>query len=130
VPAGTATSLDEDVARALVRYRSAMDSQLLHQGVAAAIQLATAANQYVDARAPWSQAKEPAQAGELDITLAALARCVAALTTLLFPFMPAKMTDLAGRLGLDGVALLDDVAGLDMTGRSVHRGDVLFPKPR
>jgi methionyl-tRNA synthetase len=130
VPAGTATPLDEDVAAALVRYRSAMDSQLLHLGVAAAIQLATAANQYVDARAPWSQAKDPAQAGELDNTLAALARCVAALSTLLFPFMPAKMTELAGRLGLDGVAQLDDVAGLDMTGRSVHRGDVLFPKPR
>jgi methionyl-tRNA synthetase len=130
VPQGAMTPLDGDVASALVRYRSAMDSQLLHQGAAAAVQLASAANQYVDARAPWSQARDPAQAGELDATLAALARCVAALTTLLFPFMPAKMADLATRLGLDGVPQLDDVASLDMGGRRVERGAVLFPKPR
>jgi methionyl-tRNA synthetase len=130
VPAGKATSLDEDIAGALLRYRSAMDAQLLHQGVAAAIQLSSAANQYVDARAPWAQAKDPAQAAELDITLAALARCVAALCTLLFPFMPSRMEELAGRLGLDGVPRLDDVASLDLAGRNVHRGDILFPKPR
>jgi methionyl-tRNA synthetase len=130
VPAGGRTPLDEDITTALLRYRGAMDSQLLHQGVAAAIQLSHSANQYVDARAPWTQARDPGQAAELDVTLAALARCVAALGTLLFPFMPNKMQDLAHRLGLDQVPSLDVVAGLDMTGRQVHRGDVLFPKPR
>jgi methionyl-tRNA synthetase len=130
VPAGPRTSLDEDVASALVRYRGAMDAQLLHQGLAATMQLSSAANQYVDARAPWSQAKDPALAGELDATLAALARCVAALTTLLQPFMPVKMEELAARLGLSGVACLDDVARLDLAGRTVHRGSVLFPKQR
>jgi methionyl-tRNA synthetase len=128
VPAGAVTTLDEEIAAALVRYRSAMDAQLLHQGIGTAIQLSSAANQYVDARAPWAQAKDPAQAAELDITLAALARCVAALATLLFPFMPGKMADLAGRLGFERVALLDDVASLDLTGHRVHRGTVLFPK--
>jgi methionyl-tRNA synthetase len=130
VPAGELTPLDEEVSAAVLRYRTAMDSQLLHQGLAAAIQLSTAANQYVDARAPWKQAKDAAQSADLDTTLAALTRCVAALTTLLSPFMPSKMTDLAGRLGLDGPPLLQEVATLDMTGRSVQRGDVLFPKPR
>jgi methionyl-tRNA synthetase len=130
VPEGGQTSLDTEIAGTLVRYRSAMDGQLLHQGAAAAVQLGSAANQYVDARAPWSQAKDPAQAGELDITLAALARCVAALTTLLFPFMPTKMTDLAARLGLERVPALDDVATLRLSGSRVHRGDVLFPKPK
>jgi methionyl-tRNA synthetase len=129
VPAGARTPLDEELAAALVRYRAAMDAQLLHQGLAAAIQLASAANQYVDARAPWSQARDPAQAVELDTTLAALARCVAALTALLAPFMPVKMLDLAGRLGLSAVPQLDDVAGLDLAGRDVSRGAILFPKP-
>jgi methionyl-tRNA synthetase len=130
VPPRGAATLDEDIAAAVVRYRGAMDGQLLHQGLAAAIQLSSAANQFVDARAPWSQARDPEMASELDVTLAALARCVAALATLLFPFMPAKMQDLAGRLGLDAVPRLDDIAGLDLAGRTVHRGDVLFPKPR
>ncbi|HSJ24185.1 MAG TPA: methionine--tRNA ligase [Longimicrobiales bacterium] len=130
VPPGPETPLDREVAEAMVRYRGAMDAQLLHQGVAAAIQLASAANQYVDGRAPWAQAKDPQQAAHLDETLAALARTVAALCTLLSPFMPGKMEDLAGRLGLDGITPLDDVTSLDMTGRSVHRGDILFPKPK
>ena len=130
VPSGARTPLDEDVATALVRYRGAMDEQLLHQGLAAAIALSTAANQYIDARAPWSQAKDPSQSGELDTTLAALVRCVAALSTLLQPFMPDKMAAVAERLGLDGVLPLDAVATVDMTGRRVHRGDILFPKVR
>jgi methionyl-tRNA synthetase len=129
VPAGAATPLDREVAATLVRYRSAMDSQLLHHGLATAIQLATAANQYVDSRAPWVQARDPGRAAELDTTLAALARAVAALCTLLSPFMPSRMADLAGRLGLGAVPLLDEVATLDMAGRTVHRGRVLFPKP-
>lgn len=130
VPAGARASLDEDVAAALVRYRGAMDEQLLHQGLGAALALSSAANQFVDARAPWSQAKDPALAAELDTTLAALARCVAALATMLQPFMPTKMAGVAERLGLEGVVPLDEVATLDLTGRRVHRGDILFPKVR
>jgi methionyl-tRNA synthetase len=130
VPEGARTSLDEEVAGALLRYRSAMDSQLLHQALAVVLQLSTAANQYVDQRAPWAQAKDAGLAGELDITLAALARCVTALTVLLSPFMPRKMDDLIRRLGLPDLPGLDDVAPLDMAGRRVARGEILFPKPR
>lgn len=130
VPAGATTSLDNDIAAALLRYRAAMDTQLLHQGLAAVIGLSTAANQYVDTRAPWAQAKDPALAPELDITLASLARCVAALAVLLQPFMPVKMAALIGNLGLESVPLLDDVATLDLTGRTVRRGEILFPKPK
>jgi methionyl-tRNA synthetase len=130
VPAGPPTSLDEDIAAALVRYRAAMDGQLLHQGLTAAFALSSAANQFVDARAPWTQAKDPARAAELDETLAALARCVAGLATLLAPFMPGRMGELATRLGLDAVTPLDQVVTLDMTGRRVHRGEILFPKVR
>ena len=130
VPAGARTGLDEDIAAALLRYRGAMDAQLLHHGLATAIQLSSAANQFVDARAPWSQAKDPSLAADLDVTLAALARCVAALGTLLTPFMPRKMHELAQRLGLHSVPPLADLAGLNLEGHRVHRGDVLFPKPR
>jgi methionyl-tRNA synthetase len=130
VPAGAPTPLDEDIAAALLRYRTAMDAQLLHQGLAAALALSSSANQYVDARAPWAQAKDPAQAAELDTTLASLARCVAALATLLQPFMPAKMAEVADRLGMKAVAPLDEVVTLDMSGHRVHRGEILFPKVR
>ena len=130
VPAGERTSLDQAVVGALVRYRAAMDANLLHQGAAVALELAAAANGFIEARAPWSQAKEPSAAAELDATLASLARTAAVLATLLHPFIPGKIDELLPCLALDAVIGLDDVGALDLSGRTVHRGEVLFPKPR
>jgi methionyl-tRNA synthetase len=129
VPAGERTSLDDRIPEALVSYRAAMDANLLHEGIKAAMALAAAANTFVDERAPWEQAKDPARASELDATLASLARALAALATLLEPFMPERMGALARNLGLDDVPLLADVASQELTGRTVDRGQVLFPKP-
>ncbi len=129
VPAAPLTRLDEQVAATLVRYRGAMDENLLHQGAAAAMELSSAANGFIEEMAPWSLAKDPAAAAKLDETLGSVARAVAALCTLLEPFTPAKMRDLAARLGLSQVPLLDEVATLDLAGHNVERGAVLFPKP-
>lgn len=129
VPAHTETSLDAEIARTLVRYRGVMDDHLLHQGIQAALELAAAANGFVETQAPWALAKDPARAAELDATLSALARALIALSALLFPVMPGRMTDLAHSLGLDAPPLLEDVAAFDAAGRSVTKGAVLFPKP-
>lgn len=129
VPAGVPTDLDARVPEALVRYRSAMDANLLHQGIAAAMEVTSAANAFVEERAPWKQARDPDRSDDLDATLATLARALAALATMLEPFMPERMRRLTEDLGLDRVPLLDDVAELDLTDRSVRRGAVLFPRP-
>ncbi|MGK7313338.1 MAG: methionine--tRNA ligase [Candidatus Longimicrobiales bacterium M2_2A_002] len=129
IPSGGTTSLDERIPDTLVRYRAAMDADLLHQGIATAMELTSAANAFVEERAPWAQAKDPGQSDALDATLAALARGLAALATLLQPFMPDKMARLARSLGLDAVPLLDEVAELDLADHTVDRGDVLFPRP-
>ncbi|MEX2609613.1 MAG: methionine--tRNA ligase [Gemmatimonadota bacterium] len=129
VPAAPATDLDTAVAGALVRYRAAMEAGLLHQGLAAAMELAGTANGFVDQRAPWKQAKDPDQAAELDTTLGALVRALGALATLLWPFMPARMEALMEGLNLPAPVLLDDVAELDLAGRTVSKPGVLFPKP-
>lgn len=129
VPAGGRTALDEQMVATIVRYRAAMDANLLHLGAGAAMELAAAANGFVEMQAPWAQAKDPARAHELDATLAALARALAALSALLQPFMPRKTEELAARLGLPRPPLLDEIATLDLAGRAVERGHVLFPKP-
>jgi methionyl-tRNA synthetase len=129
VPRSGMTRLDEQVAATLLRYRAAMDENLLHHGAAAAMELSSAANGYIEEMAPWSLAKQPDSAEKLDEVLGAMARAVAALCTLLEPFAPAKMADLSGRLGLSGIPLLDEVAKLDLEGNRVQRGDVLFPRP-
>ena len=128
VPAGEPTSLDAQLAETLERYRKAMDANLLHHGVAAALDLARAANGFIEKRAPWQQAREPAQAAALDATLASLARTTIALAILFEPFMPRKMADLASRMGYSAVAPLSELDSPSLEGRQVTRGEVLFPR--
>ena len=129
VPRGGAAAMDGQIAATLARYRTVMDGNLLHLGVAAAMELAAFANGFVESRAPWTQAKHSDQAAALDDTLAALARGIATLATLLFPVMPGKMAELASRLGLTEPAPLAALPSLDLSGTQVRRGDVLFPRP-
>jgi methionyl-tRNA synthetase len=129
VPKSGRTSLDQSIATAVVRYRAAMDANLLHHGAAAAIELASAANGYIEERAPWSQAKDAGRATDLDETLGALARGLAAVSTMLSPFLPERMSESIRRLGLSSVPLLDEVVTVDLAGKSVTRGDILFPRP-
>jgi methionyl-tRNA synthetase len=130
VPAAERTSLDAHIATAVVRYRAAMDENLLHHGVAAALELSSAANVFIEERAPWHQARDAARAAELDDTLGALARGLVAVATLLSPFVPVRMLEIAHRLDLAELPLLDEVVTLDLRGKKVTRGDVLFPRPR
>ena len=128
IPSGAATDLDRRIADAVVRYRTAMDANLLHQGAAIALELADEGNGFIEERAPWKQAREPEQAEALDETLASLCRSVVAIASLLSPFMPRKMADLVGRFGFDRPPEIGTLAELDLAGRTVNRGDVLFPK--
>ncbi|HET9438620.1 MAG TPA: methionine--tRNA ligase [Longimicrobiales bacterium] len=129
VPKGASTRLDDDIANSVLRYRSAMDENLLHQGAAIAMELSSLANGFIEEQAPWSLAKDAAASQRLDDVLGALARAVGSLCVMLEPFAPFKMAELAPRLGLKSVPLLDDVATLELAGARVQRGSVLFPKP-
>ena len=91
--------------------------------------LARAANGYVDDREPWAQAKDPTLAAELDETLATLARSLTVLTALFLPVTPEKMTELARRLGLASVPTVAQATSLPLAGRKVEVGSPLFPRP-
>ncbi|NIR46668.1 MAG: methionine--tRNA ligase [Gemmatimonadetes bacterium] len=130
VPKGAGTPLDDRANAILDGYRSAMDSHLIHRGIAAAMELAGDANAYVEERAPWKQAKDESLAAELDTTLSALARALGRLAILLSPIMPVKMGELWRALGAsDEPAGMAAYAALDLAGRQVDRQAVLFPKP-
>ena len=128
VPAGEPTSLDVACEGAVTRYEEVMDANLIHQGIAVALELASHANGFVEEQAPWALVKDPARGKELDATLASLARALLVLATLLEPFLPVKMGELAGRLDLEEVPTLRDSLTLPLAGRSVLRGDPLFPR--
>ncbi len=132
VPDGPETELDQAADEAAARYTEAMDALLLHKGGAAAWELVTAANGYVDRRAPWVQAKSGDNAG-LDETLAALARALVRLAILLSPFIPDASGKLWSALGL-GDALpssgaWDHVKKPVIKHAQTSRISALFPKP-
>jgi methionyl-tRNA synthetase len=116
------------VGEALEAAREAIARLKVHDACAAAMDLARAANQYVEERAPWAQAKDPDQAEALDETLTSLVRALTVLSALFQPVAPEKMSELASRIGLDDVPNLEDSVRLDLGGRSVRKGDPLFPR--
>ncbi len=131
VPRAGRTELDQHADNVIARYRDVMDSYRLHDGAAVAFTLVAAANAFVGARAPWTLAKDPERANELDEALASLVRALAVIATLLFPFMPGKMAELWQRLGAETEDLprLDELPRLETAGWRVRGGEILFPRP-
>jgi methionyl-tRNA synthetase len=127
VPDGPADGLDSSIGVAMDTARGTMAAYKVHEALAAAMDLARTANGYVEERQPWTQAKEGAT-DDLDHTLATLARALTALCALFEPVAPAKMAELAPRLGLDRVPTLDQALALEVRGRKVAKGPPLFPK--
>ena len=90
--------------------------------------LARAANGYVEEREPWSQAKDPDAGAHLDQTLATLARVLTALCALFEPVTPGKMAELAEHLGLERIPTLQEAIAVSLAGRTVRKGAPLFPR--
>ena len=85
-------------------------------------------NRYVEERAPWQLAKDPARAGELDVTLASLAEGVRAISVLLHPYMPASTQKLLTALGSPATAFDHAAFSSHSTGATAVPLDPLFPK--
>ncbi|MGD2153256.1 MAG: methionine--tRNA ligase [Gemmatimonadales bacterium] len=129
VPEGAETDLDRRAGAVLAAYRGAMDDYLLHEGIAAAMDLARAANGFIEEQAPWKLAKDESGGAQLDAVLGSLARALGRLALLLSPFMPGKCNELWKALGGEGTLPgLEAFAQLDLTGSTVARQAVLFPK--
>ncbi len=128
IPGGDDDGLAEATDRTLASVRDAMSRHRIHEALGAAMDLARAANGYVEERQPWTQAKDPESAGDLDTTLATLARVLIVLAALFQPVCPSKMAELANRLGVDDVPRLDEAETIQLVGRAVVKGDPLFPR--
>ncbi|MEJ2541004.1 MAG: methionine--tRNA ligase [Gemmatimonadota bacterium] len=128
IPQGPDDGLADPCREAVTSSGAAIQAFRVHEALAAAMELARAANGYVEEREPWALAKDPSRAAELDETLASLARALLILTALLQPVCPGKMDDLARRLGVDGVPTVARALELELAGRPVTKGDPLFPR--
>jgi len=108
-----------------------MDGLLLHRGAAAAWELVSEANAFVERQAPWSLAKT-GDAAALDTTLAALTRCLARLAVMTGPFIPQASATLWSALGLTGSGRDGEAWRLAQApvvgGATTHKISPLFPK--
>jgi methionyl-tRNA synthetase len=86
-------------------------------------------NRYVEERAPWQLARDPADGAALDQTLASLLEGIRVVSVLLQPYMPASAGKLLTALG----APEDEFARARFAGRGpggrVEPLEPLFPKP-
>jgi methionyl-tRNA synthetase len=128
VPEHPGDGLDAEIADTLAAVQGFLGQLRLHDALAAAMDLARAANGYVEEREPWAQAKDPDRADDLDETLATLARVLTVLAALFHPVCPAKAAELADRLGLDAAPTLAEARDQRPGGAHVTKGDPLFPK--
>lgn len=132
VPAAGRTELDEAADAATAEYVQAMDALLLHRGAQAAWSLVTAANVFVDRRAPWNLAKAGDHAG-LDATLHALAAALVRICVLASPFLPRATRTLWEALGMGDPDIAPmtwkHVTDPTAQGRSTRKISPLFPKP-
>ncbi len=134
VPAGPRTVVDEADAVDYGAYHESMGDgrgYLLHEALQAIWRAVRRGNEYVDQRAPWRLARDPAAASSLDETLASLVRQLARFAVALFPFMPAKSDELWRTLGAPGelaAQRFDDLMSVDAAGWRVAKGAPLFPK--
>jgi methionyl-tRNA synthetase len=103
-PAGDAACSDHPLAQcagqAINQFRQAMDRLEFRPAAEAVLQLATAANGYLNERAPWSAMKQPGQEQQVGSDLYAVlesSRLVAVLLAPLLPELSARMLDQLGQ---------------------------------
>jgi methionyl-tRNA synthetase len=102
-----------------------------HLGLERTMQFVTATNAYIERRAPWKLAKDPAAAAALQTTLATIAEALRLATALLAPAMPATVDKVRAGLGLGPLTRWDGELewGARLAGARLGAVDILFPKP-
>jgi methionyl-tRNA synthetase len=116
-----------DAARAM----DGSEGYRLHEALAAVWRTVARANEYVQARAPWTVAKDPARAEELATILGTAARALARMAIAVAPAMPGKASELWAVLGGPGdvhARRWPTLEAPDPTGWRVTKGAPLFPR--
>ena len=126
---GSGGRLAEVADTAARRYRAAMDRLALHEGAASAFQIIDAANEYIAEQAPWTLARDPANAARLDEVLYSVAEAIRIAATLLTPVMPSSCAEILRRVGASGELRLDrDAAWRSDAAREIVKSAALWPR--
>ena len=107
-PAGAAASPDHPLAlaagTAVAQFRQAMDGLEFRPAAEAILQLAMAANGYLNERAPWSAMKQPGLREQVGSDLYAVLESSRVVALLLAPLLPELSARMLAQLGLAPVS--------------------------
>ncbi len=123
--------LREQVATLHDTYAKEMDGFHVHKALAAVWDVISACNGYVDQCAPWSLAKEDANADRLASVLYHLAETLAHISLYVAPVIPEAAERIQAQLRFEGADsfTFDKIAwGLLSTGHETGKAKPLFPR--
>ena len=124
----------KDIADTLYeRYDACMTDVDFTGAAAAAQELASRVNLYVEESAPWNLAKSEETQGELAAVLYNAAEACRILALFFAPFMPNTSAEVFRRLSLGEITDIDDIKAASVwgqlpVGNEVEKGDPLFPR--
>jgi len=129
VPARSDT-LEADATKAITETVALLKANDLQEALVAIWSLVNRANKFIDETRPFTLAKDPAKAAELDAVLYNLIESCRILAVLLTPFIPTSAAKILGQLGFEqtGVTVWDAKWGNLPTGHKVNAPQPLFPK--
>jgi methionyl-tRNA synthetase len=131
---GPGDSADLNIAEATAKFQKqlekAYDGFELQQAAILPIELARAANGYIDTTAPFKLAKDPAQAGRLDTVLNLSTQAVYQALVGLLPILPTKARQGLEQLGVTvGNKTIGELLAKPLAmGHKLGAASVLFPK--
>jgi len=127
-PDAPGVGLSAEIDAAVAAARDARTTLMLHEALAGAMELARAANGYLERSEPWTLAKSPADSEKLDEVLASVTRALIALSSLFYPAIPEHGAEMISRLGLAELPPLEALSGISVGGLEVRNGEPLFPR--
>ena len=129
VPARSDT-LEADATKAISETVALLKANDLQDALVAIWTLVNRANKFIDETRPFTLAKDPAKAAELDAVLYNLIESCRILAVLLTPFVPTSAAKILGQLGFEqtGVTVRDAKWGNLPAGHKVNAPLPLFPK--
>lgn len=128
-----ARPLPARAAEAWEAYQSCLEQLDLSGALGAVMRLVGSANRYIDERAPWALARDPANTGELHTVLYDLLETARLAAVLLHPALRRVPGEILRQLGLDpgtydfGLPAAARWGGLP-PGLAVRRGSPVFPR--
>jgi methionyl-tRNA synthetase len=133
-PAGALGEADDVLVKPWTTFggdlAAAYENLELQRAALLPVELARAANTYIDQTAPFKLAKDPARSAELDKVLNLIAQACKKVLVGLLPILPEKAAAGLRQLGVavEGKTLSDLLAGDLPEGHALGRAEVLFPR--